>query len=1137
MSACIRLTTRIAVAFALVALTPFQAAAQDNPTAIRLQALHIDCSSSVGVASLTASINGTPIGTFPFTQGCACNSAPMNVTINDPAALALLNPLSCNRITITVNDPQGGAYLGYVKTEIDRTMSGTESICVKDYNGFVDGGGNCTPRDICTGYQFSPGTFSSSLGDSDGDGSPDCEDADDDNDGVADTGDICPLVANPGQEDSDGDGIGNACEPKAVTVPWLGAPAQPHQVFSTGSLVLQGTVRIDPSFTITAASWNPGDGTGAVALSAPFDPRALELTHIYTAADGTPFTAILSVTVSNGTVSKTVTDTFKVIVRNKTLDVEANMAIDKGLWYLHKQLQLGASIGGIAQGNWTTGNTTAATSSAVQAFLINNHRETGNRDEDPYVDDVARGMVFLLNNLAPLAIGVQTAGDPDTNGNGIGLTLKDAASVPEGYVLGQVVDAIVATGTPTAVASVGDATAVLNRTYKDIVQDLMDSYYWGQGDASHDIRRGGWWYDLNTGSDSSAAQWGAIGGLAAQVWGIPVPAFVKSENLLWVDQSSFFDGSNAGIDGRFDYDGGNGSGSIFSQSAAEAPSGLVQMVFDGLQSTSPQFKATERYISRLFYSSNVWNNEKHIYGMYAMAKAFRLATPAVNILDAAGNAAPLVNFDWYRSEPVGGAPMGVARILINNQLASGRWDAQQWVQDHVATAWSVIILSPTIFQLGPTASCDVEPATTGVGGTVSFDGSGSFHSDPGSSITGYSWDFGDGSAAPGVTASHAYSTTGTFNAILTVTDINGLTDTESCPVNVVAGALPPNSNPGGAYTFCAGSSLTLDGSASTDPDGNITTYEWDWTPPLNFSPPDATGVSVNATAAFAGFAAGTYDLALRVTDNNGVSNTDFTTVVVKAAGDPSCNAAPTSTDDSFSTNEDVALSDNVLTNDSDPQGTALTAILVSGPSHGALTLNANGSFSYTPAAHYFGGDSFTYKANDGQLDGNVATVTINVISVNDPPVAADDSVMTNQNTAVGGNVLTNDSDPVEGSPLTAVLQSGPAHGTVVLNANGTFTYTPVATYYGTDSFTYRASDGSGLSNLATVSITVMQVLMRCDADFDADIDKNDIALIKAANRKPASGPNDPRDGNGDGVINVADQRTCNAQCTRPRCAP
>ena len=115
------------------------------------------------------------------------------------------------------------------------------------------------------------------------------------------------------------------------------------------------------------------------------------------------------------------------------------------------------------------------------------------------------------------------------------------------------------------------------------------------------------------------------------------------------------------------------------------------------------------------------------------------------------------------------------------------------------------------------------------------------------------------------------------------------------------------------------------------------------------------------------------------------------------------NDAPVAVADSYSTNEDTPLTvtaPGVLGNDTDVDGDALTAILVAGPSHGSLALNGNGSFTYTPGANYNGSDAFTYKANDGQADSNVATVSLTVNPVNDAPVAVADSYSTNEDTAL-----------------------------------------------------------------------------------------------------------------------------------------
>src|SRR5262249_32643517 len=131
-------------------------------------------------------------------------------------------------------------------------------------------------------------------------------------------------------------------------------------------------------------------------------------------------------------------------------------------------------------------------------------------------------------------------------------------------------------------------------------------------------------------------------------------------------------------------------------------------------------------------------------------------------------------------------------------------------------------------------------------------------------------------------------------------------------------------------------------------------------------------------------------------------------------------------------------------------------------------------------------DSFSYKANDGSADSNVATVSINVAPVNDAPVAQNDTAATNEDTPVSGNVLANDSD-VDGDALSAILVSGPAHGSLTLNADGSFTYTPTANYNGAHRSSYKAQDGSADSNVATVSINVTPVNDAPAADADKTI--------------------------------------------------
>jgi VCBS repeat-containing protein len=213
----------------------------------------------------------------------------------------------------------------------------------------------------------------------------------------------------------------------------------------------------------------------------------------------------------------------------------------------------------------------------------------------------------------------------------------------------------------------------------------------------------------------------------------------------------------------------------------------------------------------------------------------------------------------------------------------------------------------------------------------------------------------------------------------------------------------------------------------------------------------------------------------KANDGTLASNQATVTITITATND-----RPTAADDAYSTAEDTALTvdaPGVLANDTDPEGDTLSAVAGSEPSHGTLSRNANGSFTFTPAANYNGTDSFTYQASDGGLESSPATVTITVSAVNDAPTAANNTYSAAEDTALTvatPGVLANDSDP-DSNQLSAVLASGPSHGTLTLNANGSFTFTPAANFNGSDSFTYRASDGTLTSNLATVTLTVTAV--------------------------------------------------------------
>jgi len=189
------------------------------------------------------------------------------------------------------------------------------------------------------------------------------------------------------------------------------------------------------------------------------------------------------------------------------------------------------------------------------------------------------------------------------------------------------------------------------------------------------------------------------------------------------------------------------------------------------------------------------------------------------------------------------------------------------------------------------------------------------------------------------------------------------------------------------------------------------------------------------------------------------------------------NSRPVANDDTYGTPEDTTLNapaPGVLANDTDADGDSLTATLVQNAQHGTVNLNPDGSFTYNPTGNYSGPDTFSYMAGDGIQSSAVTLVNIQVSPVNDPPVAVADQYQTPEDTTLNApapGVLANDSD-ADGDLLTATLVQNAQHGTVNLNPDGSFVYTPTSGFSGNDSFSYRASDASSHSAETIVRMSV-----------------------------------------------------------------
>lgn len=194
------------------------------------------------------------------------------------------------------------------------------------------------------------------------------------------------------------------------------------------------------------------------------------------------------------------------------------------------------------------------------------------------------------------------------------------------------------------------------------------------------------------------------------------------------------------------------------------------------------------------------------------------------------------------------------------------------------------------------------------------------------------------------------------------------------------------------------------------------------------------------------------------------------------------NETPIANNDSYETLENTTLSIDaagILSNDTDPDGDALISILESNVSHGDLQLNTDGAFVYSPNQNYSGVDSFTYKANDGELDSNISKVTIEVILVNSPPIANENSYKTKENKdlniGVNEGVLSNDTDP-DGDTLTSILETNTSHGDLEFNTDGSFIYSPHINFFGDDAFTYKTFDGYEYSSVTQVNIKIEAII-------------------------------------------------------------
>jgi hypothetical protein len=361
-------------------------------------------------------------------------------------------------------------------------------------------------------------------------------------------------------------------------------------------------------------------------------------------------------------------------------EAEKRAAIDAGLAYL-------ASTQNAANGYFGSGGTDyliAQTGSALTAFL--EEKPNWGANAAAYQAVVDKGLNYLLSNASVVPISNQTWGNPDADGNGVGVKLyPGGADGRDTYVTGLALPAIAASGTPDKVVTVGP---LAGWTYKQVVQNTIDYFAFGQNDAAN-IYEGGWRYYANQGSsDQSTTQWPIIAALYASKMGVSVPAFVKTELAKWV---AYIQNDTTGAAG---YDGPNSYYGRMNETGAL----LIMMDFLGMPTSNADLQKALAFInSGWTWTANGWEgNFGHPYAMWALYKGLEVTlgtdagTSIISNLRPGNCGGDVDNPDhgcnWFED---------YAEYLVSSQNANGSWNGYSYWGAPLATPWYINILAAT----------------------------------------------------------------------------------------------------------------------------------------------------------------------------------------------------------------------------------------------------------------------------------------------------------------------------------------------------------------------------------------------------------------------------------------------------------
>ncbi|MCA9546100.1 MAG: hypothetical protein KC613_16965, partial [Myxococcales bacterium] len=658
---------------------------------------------------------------------------------------------------------------------------------------------------------------------------------------------------------------------RVVTVPWVATALQvPHDGVAGQPHYLQAVAQnCDQQITFR---WDyDGDGTFDMEPMAAPNRWNLGVQHTYPAgleAD-TLYPARVEATCGEQVASAT----FLLQVRvDPTKGQQVNRLISNGMWVGHISATRDA-----AQRRFLWRD---AVDSAVfgQALLNRGHRPEIDPAIDPYSEDVRWIVYELMRRPTQVNIAGDQAGEnADVNGNGIGIRFYGE----ENYGGGPQLELVASAGMLDEVvpADIGAAAGFAGRTFREIVEDGAEYFYWSQSQiAFNGGFAGGWDYNVNGAAiDSSQVGWAAVALFAAEHnAGIQVPQWVKDRTYQGVLYQSAARGGNAALTGGYGYRAFGECGANHARSGAM----LNALGFSTERDVNnAQVQATVNYIADNFAAQtpDCWGgrNVGNYYAMYQIAKGMRSFQPIIETPNGV---------DWYDT---------YVDFFLPAANAAGRFtNDNTWMgQREVAHGLALLILIPSIFNAPPVAVAHGQPTLVGPGDLVTFDHSGSYHPEPGGQIETYRWNFvdypdgldlngdgdfddegefapedldGDGVVSndeivwdyvtgdPNARPTYAYTPEldfgeeVTFRVVLQVTDTAGRSaiDDESVVVRVTLVNHPPvalghpSGRPDAAYQVVPGQVLHLDARRSYDPDSDdepapgferdqITSYGWD----------------------------------------------------------------------------------------------------------------------------------------------------------------------------------------------------------------------------------------------------------------------------------------------------------------------